>query len=138
MRKFSSYGPVDTDLHYYAPRQALIKQTLSQLVGEDPNKGGHYITVWGPRQVGKTWVMQQVLLRLQDQPYVDQFDVVVIPLEHLKTQLDTTKVVRSITQEVVKTLRLQNVEINTIDEFYRSFPKVAQRLRRSKTEPAFF
>jgi hypothetical protein len=23
MRKFSSYGPIDTSLYYYAPRQAL-------------------------------------------------------------------------------------------------------------------
>ena len=32
MRKFSSYGPIDTDLHYYAPRQALIDQAMADLV----------------------------------------------------------------------------------------------------------
>lgn len=47
MRQFSflpssgqAYGPVDTDLHYYVPREALIEQAYSQLVGENPNEGG--------------------------------------------------------------------------------------------------
>ena len=52
MRKFCSYGPVDTDLHYYVPRTELIEQALLQLRGEDPKKSGHYITVWAPRQTG--------------------------------------------------------------------------------------
>jgi hypothetical protein len=60
MRTFSSYGPVDIDLHYYVPRQGLIDRACVQLVGGNPDKGGHYITVWAPRQRGKTWVMQQV------------------------------------------------------------------------------
>ncbi len=25
VRKFSSYGPVDKDIHYYAPRKELIR-----------------------------------------------------------------------------------------------------------------
>ena len=65
MRKFSSYGPIDTDLHYYAPRQALLTAAYQQLLGENPEKDGRYITVWGPRQTGKTWVMQQILFGLQ-------------------------------------------------------------------------
>ena len=60
MRKFSSYGPVSTKLHYYAPRQALIDAAMGQLIGQDPDQGGHYITVWAPRQTGKTWVMQSI------------------------------------------------------------------------------
>jgi len=43
MRKFSSYGQIDTDLHYYAPRTALIDKTYTQLIGENPEKGGHSI-----------------------------------------------------------------------------------------------
>ncbi len=61
MRKFSSYGPVDTRLHYYAPRQALIERAYTQMVGEDPTLGGHYITVWGPRQTAR--YAQQLGLR---------------------------------------------------------------------------
>ncbi len=46
-RKFSSYGPVDTNLHYYAPRKELIEKTYVHLTDEHI---GHYITVWGSRQ----------------------------------------------------------------------------------------
>jgi predicted AAA+ superfamily ATPase len=35
---------------------------MQQLLGDDPNKGGHYITIWAPRQTGKTWIMQEVSL----------------------------------------------------------------------------
>ena len=56
---------MDTELHYYVPRDALVAEALERLVGDDPRKGGHYITVWAPRQTGKTWVMQQVVERLQ-------------------------------------------------------------------------
>jgi len=61
MRRFSSYGPVDTDLHYYCPRKELIDKGFAQFLGQDPGKGGHYFTVWAPRQCGKTWVMQQAV-----------------------------------------------------------------------------
>ena len=57
MRRFSSYGPVNPKLHYYAPRKELIEKAYTTLVGENPEEGGHYITVWAPRQYGKTWIM---------------------------------------------------------------------------------
>lgn len=60
MRRFSSYGPLDTDLHYYAPRKELIAKTYTELVGDHPGKGGYYITVWAPQQTGKTWIMHRV------------------------------------------------------------------------------
>ncbi|MBV7338457.1 AAA-like domain-containing protein [Chloroflexi bacterium TSY] len=65
MRKFSSYGPINKELHYYAPRTALIDFAYRQLLGDDPDKDGHYITVWAPRQTGKTWLMQEVIGQLQ-------------------------------------------------------------------------
>ncbi len=49
MRRFSSYGPINPKLHYYVPRQALVDQAVTHLVGEVPDEGGHYITVWAPR-----------------------------------------------------------------------------------------
>ncbi len=45
MRKFFFYGPLNTKLHYYAPRKELIDQALVQMLGESPDEGGHYITV---------------------------------------------------------------------------------------------
>jgi len=35
MRKFSSYGPVNTRLHYHVPRNGLIESTYTQLTGKD-------------------------------------------------------------------------------------------------------
>ena len=50
MRRFHSYGSIDTEEHYYAPRQELIEKAYTQLIGYNPQKGGHYFTVWAPRQ----------------------------------------------------------------------------------------
>jgi len=75
MPKFDSLRPVDTDLHYYVPREALIEQAYTQLVGENTDEGGHYITVWAPRQRGKSWVMEQTLQRLRED---ERFDTVML------------------------------------------------------------
>lgn len=45
MRRFSSYGPINNKIHYYAPREELIERAYTQLMGENPAEGGHYITV---------------------------------------------------------------------------------------------
>ncbi|MCP4400458.1 MAG: hypothetical protein GY801_24535, partial [bacterium] len=75
MRKFSSYGQLNTKQHYYAPRTALIENAYTQLIGETPEEGGHYITVWAPRQTGKSSVMLEVTKTLRQQ---DAFDVVLM------------------------------------------------------------
>ncbi|MCP4152963.1 MAG: hypothetical protein GY757_34845, partial [bacterium] len=72
MRRFTSYGPVDYVQHYYVPREALIEKAYNQLIGFNPQRSGHYFTVWAPRQAGKTWVMQQILYKLRkDHPRFD-------------------------------------------------------------------
>ena len=81
MRRFSSYGQIDTDLHYYAPRTALIEYAYRQLIGEDPEKGGHYITVWAPRQTGKSTIMLEVTKRLKRE---DDVDVALITMQSAK------------------------------------------------------
>jgi hypothetical protein len=65
VRKFVSYGPIIPQQYYYAPRTELLDFAYHQLVGEDAEVGGHYITVWAPRQTGKTGVMQQIVSRLR-------------------------------------------------------------------------
>ena len=60
MRRFSSYGPVDPDRHFCVPRRALVEACVAQLV-DDPDKGGHYFTVWAPRQAGKTWLLRRAM-----------------------------------------------------------------------------
>jgi AAA+ ATPase superfamily predicted ATPase len=73
MRRFHSYGPVDKDIHFCVPREKLVKNCLDHIIGE-PGKGGHYFTIWGPRQTGKTWLMHQVKERIQTD-YPDRFIV---------------------------------------------------------------
>jgi len=122
MRKFSSYGPVDTDLHYYAPRQALIEQAIADLVGADPTKGGHYITVWAPRQRGKTWLLQQALRRLQSElEYRDTFDVVYLALEYLKLERDVTGIGQSLARRLCQALELPVSEISQLSELEQLF-----------------
>jgi hypothetical protein len=44
---------------------------MDQMIGQ-PNKGGHYFTLWAPRQTGKTWLMREVT-QLIEHAYPDQF-----------------------------------------------------------------
>ena len=83
MRKFFSYGQLDTDLHYYVPRTGLIEKAYTRLLGEHPEKGGHYITVWAPRQSGKSWVMLQVTEKLKT---LQQFDIAILTMESAKQE----------------------------------------------------
>ncbi|MCP4346159.1 MAG: hypothetical protein GY795_11625, partial [Desulfobacterales bacterium] len=78
MRNFSSYGPVNTKLHYYAPRKELFSKAYTQLVGEIPEEGGHYITVWAPRQTGKTWIMQQTAEKIKQ---TGKFETAILTME---------------------------------------------------------
>lgn len=66
MRRFHSYGPVDCEDHFCVPRRELVRKCLDQLIGR-PEKRGQYFTVWAPRQAGKTWLMQQVKKRIEQE-----------------------------------------------------------------------
>jgi hypothetical protein len=87
MRKFSSYGLVDKDIHYYVPREELIQMACTQLIGDDPRKGGHFITVWAPRQCGKTWIMREVLYRIRSDK---RFYIAMLNFQSAKT-IETDK-----------------------------------------------
>ncbi len=81
MRKFHSYGPVNCKHHFCVERNDLIKQCTEQLVG-DLQDGGHYFTIWAPRQVGKTWLMRQVKKRIEAQ-YGDRFICATLSMQGL-------------------------------------------------------
>ena len=85
MRRFSSYGPINSKLHYYAPRKELIDNSYTKLIGENPLEGGHYITVWAPRQCGKTWVMQEVVRRIKQS---SEYHVGIFSMESAKEETD--------------------------------------------------
>ncbi len=73
MRRFHSYGPVDKDIHFSVPRVNLVESCLHHIIGES-GKGGHYFTIWAPRQTGKTWLMREVKQRIEA-VYPDRFTV---------------------------------------------------------------
>ncbi len=82
MRRFHSYGPVDCEEHFCVTRKELIDRCTAQLIG-NPEKGGHYFTIWAPRQTGKTWLMRQVKEEIP-QRYPDQFTVFNFSLGNLR------------------------------------------------------
>ena len=65
MRHFSSYGPVNEHDHFSVPRQKLVSRCASQLVAPGEQDGGHFFTIWAPRQTGKTWLIRQARAQIQ-------------------------------------------------------------------------
>jgi len=120
MRRFSSYGPPNKKLHYYAPRKGLIANALTQLKGDVPEEGGHYITIWAPRQTGKTWIMQEVVFRIREE---NQFDVVILSLQYLSELTDVNRVAQLIAQELMKHLGLEKPIVNTLEDFHLLFER---------------
>ena len=73
MRRFHSYGPVDERYHFAAKRKRLVESCVDKFVGSQGG-GGHFFTVWAPRQTGKTWLMRQVAKEIESR-YGDRFAV---------------------------------------------------------------
>jgi hypothetical protein len=125
MRKFSSYGQLDPDQHYYAPREALIAKAYTYLLGEIPEKGGHYITVWAPRQTGKSWVMLQVAKQLNA---LQEFDVAILTMESAKQESSGEAVLDIFCQELRRWFRRDLPTITSWTEFSALFtPKYFDR-----------
>jgi hypothetical protein len=120
MRRFHSYGPINIKLHYYAPRTALIEIAYTNLVGETPAEGGHYFTVWAPRQTGKTWVMQQILLRLKKDP---RFHILKLNLEILKDKEKVSDIIRIIARKIGEGVNKDFNGIEDQDKFQEIFKK---------------
>ncbi len=116
MRQFSSYGPINPASHYHAPREGLIQQGLTQLIGENLNEGGHYITVWGPRQTGKTWVMRQVLWRLRTDA---RFDIVKVNLQIVGQNFEDT--IDYIAKSIAEDLKQEIPSPKNLTEFEKLF-----------------
>lgn len=120
MRTFSSYGPIDKDNHYYAPRTGLLDDTCQQLTGEDPTKGGHYITVWAPRQTGKTWLMQQVVERLRAQ---GDFEVAILTMQFAKNMTEAKAVLKVLTDGLSGWFRRDFPTLDSLADFPALFTK---------------
>ncbi len=120
MRKFSSYGPVNTRLHYHAPRKALTDRAYDELTGHDPLEGGHYITVWAPRQTGKTWVMQQVVSRIREQ---GDFEAGIITMQSAKEIKSEERVLKFFVRCLSEWFEKDLPDIREWDMLYSVFTK---------------
>lgn len=120
MRTFSSYGPIDKDNHYYAPRTTLLNQAWQQLVGEDATKGGHYITVWAPRQTGKTWLMQQVVERVRAG---GDFEVAILTMQFARNVKEAKTVLRTLTEGLSGWFRRDFPTLDSFADFPNLFTK---------------
>jgi AAA-like domain len=81
MRRFHSYGPVDAEEHFCAERRDLVEQCVERLVG-NPDKGGHFFTIWAPRQTGKTWLMRRAIAEIRAQ-HGDRFVIGALSMQGL-------------------------------------------------------
>jgi len=128
MRRFHSYGPVNDTLHYYTPREKLISGAFAHLAGENPLEGGHYFTVWAPRQCGKSWVMLQVLHMIESKQHI--FENSTIPLDGVKIDLDPPEddtdidsIAASIARNIFIQLGKNNPGITTLKQFPELFTR---------------
>ncbi|MCP4109250.1 MAG: hypothetical protein GY749_27615 [Desulfobacteraceae bacterium] len=112
-KKFSSYGPVISKLHFHAPRKELINRAYTQLVGEVPEEGGHYITIWAPRQAGKTWVMQQVAQKIKK---TGKFDMAILTMEFARDLQNPEQVIYVFLRELGNTLGREFPEIRSWEQ----------------------
>jgi hypothetical protein len=119
-----SYGRIDQELHYYVPPKKLIDKALQELKGDNPNKCGHFITNWTARQTGKSWIMQKVLFTLEQE---QQFDVVMLPLQHLYNVTDVNRVAQIVGREVNYKLGLKKRSLNTLEDFEVLFKRKTLR-----------
>lgn len=120
MRRFYSYGPIDMVMHYYAPRKTLIKQAATLLTGEQPERGGHYITVWAPRQCGKTWIIRQAVNKIEQS---HNFEIGVITMERAKQIKDEKKVLNILIEKLQQAFDKSFHNIEAIDQLPNVFTK---------------
>lgn len=120
MRRFSSYGPIDTDLNYYVPRRELVEKGYTQLVGETPLKGGHYFTVWAPRQCGKTWIMQEAVKLIRK---TGLYDVAICSVGRAKDIEDEEEVMKILIEKLRNAFGISFPLLTKISDFSSLFTR---------------
>ncbi|MEM7131755.1 MAG: AAA-like domain-containing protein [Chloroflexota bacterium] len=124
MPKFTSYGIVNSKLHYHVPRTELIDIALRQVIGENPSEGGHYITIWAPRQAGKSWILHRVRRRIRDESEYDWAEAVDINLQDLDSLSDANIVAQKIAERIFIELEIDKTETpipKHVDELHEIF-----------------
>jgi len=62
MRYFNTYGPVNVQEHFVVPRDALMTDMIAQI------EQVSYVTVYAPRQMGKTTLLRRITSILEETP----------------------------------------------------------------------
>jgi len=122
MRRFHSYGPVDSEEHFFVERDELINKCTNQLVG-NPDKSGHYFTIWAPRQTGKTWITRKSVFQVKKM-YADSFivgDISMEPYHHDK--YSSTHLFKTFQKELNLTFDLNLSEITSWYQWLELFEK---------------
>ncbi|MEZ4709432.1 MAG: hypothetical protein R3A44_19640 [Caldilineaceae bacterium] len=125
MRRFHSYGPVNRKVHFTVERRELVEKCVDQLIGT-PEAGGHYFTIWGPRQTGKTWLLQQVTQAIEER-YPDQMTVFHFSLGALRglqfTPGETASDFPERLSQLLETMLPSQPQVNSWKGFYDLFTK---------------
>ena len=116
-RRFSSYGPVDRRKHFVVERRELIERCVSNLVGDE--EGGHYFTIWAPRQTGKTSLIREAI-EIINKGYRDKFDAIHITVESL-IEADKLVSLQRIISKICEKLHREDFKINQETEFVNFF-----------------
>ena len=117
MRTFSSYGPIETNRNFYAPREKLINKTMDQIIG-DPKQGGHYITIWAPRQTGKSTLMDFIVQEIMKR---GDFEVGMISLQSAKNDKTDTDVFKTLVNYLSITFQKEFAAIQEWKDLFRLF-----------------
>ncbi|MBF0410066.1 MAG: ATP-binding protein [Candidatus Riflebacteria bacterium] len=118
MKTFSSYGPVSKKSNYYVPRTNLLNQARENLLGKNPEEGGHYITVWASRQCGKSWLLRELFFEMRDSR---QYLIAHIDLQHLTKVDDSVRAINCIMKMVSEQIHIDFPEINVLEQFESLF-----------------
>ena len=94
MRRFTSYGPPDPKRHFTVERRELVERCVKNLVGEPPEDGGYYFTIWAPRQTGKTWLIREAVKKIKTD-FPDKFTIITTSTEGIEGEntLDTLNLI---------------------------------------------
>ncbi len=118
-RIFSSYGTVIPCNHYFAPRLKLIEKGKDILIGD--KNGGHYITVWAPRQSGKSTTLMNIFGEIRRNN--KDFNIVSLTVESQFRAKDSIAVMNYLVKQIYNylDLKLDKPVIETPDDFIDFF-----------------
>jgi hypothetical protein len=89
-------------------------------VGEDPGEGGHYITVWAPRQCGKTWIMQEAVQKIKKE---NEYEVGIMSMEPAKKVKKEKEVIEVFSQKLTELFQRKFPSIKKIREIATLFTR---------------